>query len=209
MRQTHPERTVFFVRLDASGTVHAIARTTSAGLEAVKTSFPHHEVREITEMEHATWRGKRALAVVDGHLVDMAGTDDPASVELVRQIARARLDRAADRVWAGMLPTTIGQLATFFLALREADIAGGGPEDEAAFPMMAAERAARRDLGQELSLADMAGILQDEAAQLAAAAAGIKSACKIAKMRIASATSKVDIVRIVDEVEWPTSGRVS
>ena len=123
------------------------------------------------------------------------------NIDRMREKAIAEVDRRAEIARAGLFTRGTGQAYEYDQTLREAIIARdapAGPIDPDDVPHIAAERAALAAVGIVKTLRDVAAEVITAANAQCRASAVIKQKRRTAKLRIAKATTMLDIASIVD-----------
>lgn len=205
MTGPRPEPTVFFVRVAPNGFVRSMGRTTRSGFSQVLASFPNEQVLEITEAEAKLWRGQRTLRMVDGVLKDGGSSNAPATLEGLRRRARLDIDRDADAACARFMLGGVAQALDHLLTLDEAIscLDMGEDAEEEAYPMLAAERAVRRFMGQDETLLGVARDVVSHAQLCRVGLSQIKRVRRIAQVRVAVAPGEAEIRAVLDGLVWP------
>lgn len=127
-------------------------------------------------------------------------------LKALRLRAIAEIDRRAEAARQTWITKGDGQAIEYQQTLDEARTVKKTPSAKSDdFPMVAAEARARTDAGMPTTLRQAADAIVDAAATWTAAAAEIKTARRLAKMRIGAATSTLEIAQILRSVTYPTA----
>lgn len=126
-----------------------------------------------------------------------------------KEKAKSRIDEQAETARLQYLTAGSGQAQEYAATRNEAEqaVANGEPLDADDYPMLQAEVDALADVGQSVTLLQVAqGIMQNEVSQWLQVGAEIKKIRRSAKLRIDAATTADEVQAILDGVTWPEPG---
>jgi hypothetical protein len=198
--------TVTLIRVRPDGVVTNRSRLAPADALAVllrdktRVALTTEQAERLVQMRHARWNGSD---VVEGERPSLP-------LEVLRDQAKAQIDRAAELARAAWVTPGTGQAMEYARTGAEAEalrVAGHGDDDAALYPMLAAEAAALRAAGQEVSLAGIAAGVLRRIAECDEALAAIKQVRLHAKTQVDQATAPGDILAVTQALVWPVPGR--
>lgn len=193
---------VVVVRLDGGGWVKSIGRINPDVYDAHMAANPG--LVSLTAAQAAILDGSPWFRMVGGILLKQEAPEEP--IERARARAIRAIDQAAESARQLWITPGSGQAMEYQESSDEAAraIAAADPLDPADYPWLAAEQAAQAQVGQMLTIRQVAQITAGTRAAWVSAGSTIKELRRAAKLRVAEATTPGEVDAAVGAIQWPT-----